>query len=535
MWKSRTHSFFVFVFLVCSFSYSLHFFELFVSVNFLSPAMNFKNRGVAFVDGGDDGRRRFALGRGRGGGKPPTPAPLHPVDIVLDGTRDDAYGESLAVQTVLTSLGDNLNELDNAAAVVRGRSLFIFLGGNLEPSGACRINVYLEGVNGTNVARVPPVLTFDNGFLQRYHLSFAIENASTLTCVFNETNTDAAAATPLRSGSAVATFNQTAKSSSVGVFGSIGVRFALNNANDAGVGENATSTYLVAADSNAADEVNTGLEIEIPLDLLQFAPLNASLARVCALIYNSSNSHFSTQVLAGLPVGAAFSHAATPNFAVLAGDQFFSIPLIPSVTTTKTTTAATTSSTTSATSTTSAMSTTTVRTTTPTTSMTETVQRQTLTVSTMMAATEITMTPSKPASTTSLEMGLSALTGNRLPSASMTDETAFQGAIIGGSIGAVLVLLAVVLVAIKCALLRGKREQCADTEMKPPASSVVESDQPNNAEKAASFGIVDSNETVKDERTSGHYERMSKAMSIGSCASNYSDLTTYEVGGAKTE
>jgi len=60
--------------------------------------------------------------------------------IVVDGSRDAAYGPPITVQTVETGFGDALppgntdgNELDAAYATVAGGRLYILLTGNLQP------------------------------------------------------------------------------------------------------------------------------------------------------------------------------------------------------------------------------------------------------------------------------------------------------------------------------------------------------------------------------------------------------------------
>lgn len=70
--------------------------------------------------------------------------------IVVDGTKDSAYGSALSLQTIVTGFGTAANsgsELDGGYAVIQGGTLYLMLTGDLQQN-----NNHLDIYFGTNAA-----------------------------------------------------------------------------------------------------------------------------------------------------------------------------------------------------------------------------------------------------------------------------------------------------------------------------------------------------------------------------------------------
>jgi hypothetical protein len=103
------------------------------------------------------------------------------------------------------------------------------------------------------------------------------------------------------------------------------IRVAYDNSNVAGIGDTAGAP----ADQAAAVAVTTGLELAINL-----ADLDSPTGDVRVMLLQNNQAHdfVSNQSLGGLPLGFGnLSAPATINFANFAGDQFFTVPNVPSV------------------------------------------------------------------------------------------------------------------------------------------------------------------------------------------------------------
>jgi hypothetical protein len=89
---------------------------------------------------------------------------------------------------------------------------------------------------------------------------------------------------------------------------------ALNNTNIAGVDGG------IDGQASSGAGVVTGLEIKVPLAAIDWD--GVSPIKVCAFVASDNHSFLSNQVLGGLPVGST-NLGGRPNFANIAGDQFF--------------------------------------------------------------------------------------------------------------------------------------------------------------------------------------------------------------------
>lgn len=233
--------------------------------------------------------------------------------VTLDGsTAGDGY--SLAsTQTVQTQFGDaNPNggsELDAAWAQVSGGTLYLTLTGNLE-NNFNKLNIFIDSVaGGENIitnntgnggnnpsndgwAASYAGFTFDPGFAADFLLinrngNF---NGDRFDFDFNSVgNTSVVEASlDIFGGS------QQGSNASVGASG-IGVAF--NNTNTAGV--SGGSAALDAAGIAAAQAVQTGLELAIPLSAIGNPGLGDCI-KISAMINNGDQNYLSNQFLGGL-------------------------------------------------------------------------------------------------------------------------------------------------------------------------------------------------------------------------------------------
>ena len=248
--------------------------------------------------------------------------------IIIDGKRDALYGAPLAVQTIETGFGDNMNELDAAYAAVRGDSLYLLLTGNLE-TNFNKLEILIDSVEGGSSTFVSAGndnsanmngLIFDTPLTPDFHL-IARRGLSKLDLDFADLGTMRYASyTDVFAGSDAGRASTGTPADSTFATDPSPIGIAYDGSNAAGVG----GTAGAAADQVAAAAVKTGIELCIKLDELG-AP--ARDLRICAFINNSEHSFVSNQFLGGLPVGTGnLAEPVTIDLNNLAGEQFFSVP-----------------------------------------------------------------------------------------------------------------------------------------------------------------------------------------------------------------
>ncbi|TWU27767.1 hypothetical protein Pla144_25440 [Bythopirellula polymerisocia] len=285
----------------------------------------------------------------------------------VDGTRDAAYGSALAVQTLQTQFGDNMDpngfsnegELDAGYATISGGRLYVMLTGNVG-ANFNKATVFIDSKpGGENVLSNLPNydggvsqnfggLTFDAGFEADYHVfgrwgggAFEVDIVDRAggTCTNNCAGDFGAATvgsgTGIQSGSAFGNGNGTTS------YLSSPLEFGFNNTNVLGV-----TGGTAASDPVAAAAVATGFEFSVALSDIG-SPVFGDLIKIHAVYGNGDNNFHSNQVLAGLPQdlmngvatgtgnlggdgnGGFTGNLSGINFANLAGDQFFSIRVVP--------------------------------------------------------------------------------------------------------------------------------------------------------------------------------------------------------------
>ena len=263
----------------------------------------------------------------------PTDNPGAGGTIIVNGSKDPLYGAPVAVQTIETGFGDNFSELNAAYTFSTNGELCVMLTGNLEANGNT-LEIFIDSTDGVtnNVLDAVGIdnvnnmdgLTFDTGFEPDYHIWFkaaggglnmyvsdlVTSNTSTYADIFGGTytgfaltGTNAANATPIAVG--------------------------FDNSNVAGVG----GTTGVAADTNAAIAVTTGMELCIALSDIGDPPTGT--IKIAAFINNDNHNYLANQTLGGLPVGTGnlggdgagnFTGTASGiDFNSFAGDQFFTV------------------------------------------------------------------------------------------------------------------------------------------------------------------------------------------------------------------
>ena len=277
--------------------------------------------------------------------------------IVVDGTRDAAYGGPLAVQTVQTQFGDSTGgitgggELDAGYAAIDAGRLYVLLTGNVEPNFN-KVNVFIDSqpggenvLNGAlqydfnDVAANFGGLTFDTGFEADYHVfgrwgggAFELDVVNRAASMPGAVRGDSGAATtgagtPVQSGSVLG--NGTGTTSIL----TSPVAFGFNNNNSAGV-----SGGTAAADETAAAAVTTGLEFSVALTDIG-NPGFGDLIKIHSAYGNGDNNFHSNQILAGVPApqgnlggdgnGTFTGNLSGIDFNSFAGDQYFSLRVVP--------------------------------------------------------------------------------------------------------------------------------------------------------------------------------------------------------------
>ena len=257
--------------------------------------------------------------------------------IVVDGSRDNAFGAALAVQNTTTGFGDsnlglvnaaNGSELDNCYATIDGGVLYLFFGGNLE-SNFNKLELFIDsGVGGQNSVRgdnadvdfnglnrlgesaagVGDGMKFDECFSANFYL--------TTTCGGTPTTLYANIAQILTGGGGIGAYIGSGAPGTVAIDNvKYGVKVALNNSNILGVG----------ADGGSADGsgVATGVEVAIPLALMGYDAATQKNIKVCAMINGGGHDWVSNQVIGGLGAGSAnLAEPRLVNFASIAANQY---------------------------------------------------------------------------------------------------------------------------------------------------------------------------------------------------------------------
>jgi hypothetical protein len=296
--------------------------------------------------------------------------------IVVDGVRDSDYGSPLSLQTVNARYGDedgigapNGSELDAAYAKIEGGRLFLLLTGNLQNNTGNKVSVFFDSVAGgentlTNIPDYDSMtggnwrsntlggLTFDPGFTVDYHL-IVRQASSNLEVDFVNRNGGLVEKVPGSKGLAPIlkiipgplAQSTTSLVTSVGTVaaGSLGpnasasaltqtLSFGFDNSNTMGITGTSgpPDTRELAADQVAAAAVTKGLEFSIDLADLG-SPAQGTAIKVTAVLGNGDFNDFSNNFLGGLPAPhAKFPAASLPfNLANEAGDQFFTITVVP--------------------------------------------------------------------------------------------------------------------------------------------------------------------------------------------------------------
>lgn len=256
---------------------------------------------------------------------------------ILDGIRDFSYGSAVAVQTVNTQFGDNLNELNAAYAAVESGTLYLILTGNIQ-NNFNRLNIFIDSKpGGQNVlendanfggnnpendgwAGKHAGLTFDAGFEADYML--ILRNGD------NRFDIDYAVI-----GGGLGNFltggnifgGSTTGSNASALTNGIGVAF--DNSNAAGI-----LGGTGAANQAAALAVTTGNELAIPLSTIG-NPVD--IIKISVMINGSNHDYLSNQFLGGLPAetgnlggdgaGGYTGILSGVNLNQFAGGQFFRV------------------------------------------------------------------------------------------------------------------------------------------------------------------------------------------------------------------
>jgi len=273
---------------------------------------------------------------------------------VVDGTVDASYGSALAVQTVQTQFGDNDGtgngggELNAGYGLaIAGDRLYVMLTGNLEHNFN-KMDIFIDSkVGGENVLSGTPDydfdpgggfissnfggLTFDTGFTADYHVFARFGNTVGVSDAFEIDLVDrAGGVSALVNGGTIA---PGAGGNNTATFITQNVNFAINNTNSAGV-----MGGTAAADAGAAEDVTTGIEFSVALVDIGNPGIGDTI-RIAAMYNNGDHNFLSNQVLGGLPApqgnlggdgaGNFTGSLSGIDFNSFAGDQFFSITVVP--------------------------------------------------------------------------------------------------------------------------------------------------------------------------------------------------------------
>lgn len=248
--------------------------------------------------------------------------------VLLDGTRDDAYGDADVVQTIETGFGNNFSELNAAYTQIQDDKLFLFIAGNVEAnfnkleifidsSEAVTSNVFTSA--GNDGAGNMDGMTFDAEFAPDYH--FIIRRGESRVDVdFADLATGEYAYfrdafDNVMEGNALLGVDHVDTSTFATL--PLGLGVAYDNSNTMGVG----GTAGAEADQAAAAAVITGLELCLPKDVL-----GDPTKPIKIMVFQNNGDHgfLSNQVLGGLPLGTEnLGGPGGLDFSTFEGDQFF--------------------------------------------------------------------------------------------------------------------------------------------------------------------------------------------------------------------
>jgi hypothetical protein len=251
---------------------------------------------------------------------------------VVDGTRDAEYGSPLTVQTVRTGFGDNKSEMDAGYGILASGKLYLMLAGNIEDNFN-KLEIFIDskpgGQNvfdssGNDGAGNMDGLVFDTDFFADYHiitrrghdggdrfdLDFANLGAQSASGYFD-----------FLSGGGHTGSGTTGTGVNV-----LPIRVGYDNSNTGGVGAGSDGAWDASpAEIAAAAAVTTGLELCIDLSDLGWTgdPIKVMVGQ-----NNPGHNFWSNQFLAPLqpPIGN-LNDPGQKNFAQIAGDQFFTVPV----------------------------------------------------------------------------------------------------------------------------------------------------------------------------------------------------------------
>jgi hypothetical protein len=257
--------------------------------------------------------------------------------VVVDGSLDKAYGPALAIQDSQTGFGDsdlglidfcNGSELNNAHAFVDVENgyLRLFFGGNLE-SNFNKLEVFIDyrdggqnrlrgdnpdvdfnGLNRMGDDGTGNGLTFDKGFEADFYVTMT--GGGDPYAIFSNT------AQILTEGGGVGEFIGSGGAGENLLIGTNGTLVAINNSNTAGV-----PFGFKAGDGSG---VTTGIEISIPLDLLE--GYDGRDIKVSAFINGGGHDFLSNQILGGIGGGQNFGEPRNILFDFVPGLQYFVVP-----------------------------------------------------------------------------------------------------------------------------------------------------------------------------------------------------------------
>lgn len=244
---------------------------------------------------------------------------------LVDGSRDAAYGSPIAIQSVETGFGDNLNEWNAAYARLAGGKLTVLATGNLGDNFN-KLEVFIDSRDGgsssflsagNDGAGAMDGMTFDTGFTPDYHLILR-RGTDGGSGKFDLDFADLQAAT---FSSYLRLFgpSTTGRGATTTGINTLPILAAYDGSNTAGIG----GTPGAAADQLAAAAVTTGLEF-----CLDLADIGAPTGPVRLLIIQNNDGHsfLSNQSLAGLPIGTAnLGNPTGVDFNAFEGDQYFTV------------------------------------------------------------------------------------------------------------------------------------------------------------------------------------------------------------------
>jgi len=260
---------------------------------------------------------------------------------VIDGVRDAAYGEPVAVQDTSTQFGDsnlgvatwaNGSEINGLFAMRDSQNLYLFIPMNLE-TNYNKLEIFFDTGTGLGENRLLPGQSSANfGGLSR----MAEDNATTMNGMTFDVGFTANYWMNATCGSSDNAFGMFPDFAPIGATryndaylgrhnGGI-TGLAGGNARNIEVGFDNSNTQGVfggaGLDTNGATGLQTGYEVKIPLEKLGYP---SGPIKVIAMVNGSSHDFLSNQVIPGIGGGGNFGEPRNVNFANVTGDQFATI------------------------------------------------------------------------------------------------------------------------------------------------------------------------------------------------------------------